>query len=110
MTFDTTFLSRESFRALRNRFHALAAQRSLTPSEIVLHNLIRQLPADRGFTAVTNKTKLTNGTNPRYSYLTAKGNLQYGGLRNREQFQKTYGFDIPDEEFKRLYGALMNSN
>lgn len=109
MTFDSTFLSRETFLAFRNRFHSLAKQRALTPSEVVLHNIIRQLPADRGFTAVTNPVKLANGAASTHAFITAKAALIWGNFRNQERFKAAYGFDIPSEEFKRLYGVLINS-
>lgn len=73
MTFEhTSPLTREQFLFTRTQIKNSAATKSLAPYEVVLNNLIRGLPLDRGFSPITNHTKLTNGCSAMESFSNAK--------------------------------------
>lgn len=73
MTFEyTSPLTREQFLFIRTQIKNSAATKSLAPYEVVLNNLIRGLPLDRGFSPITNPIKLSNGYTAMDSFNTAK--------------------------------------
>lgn len=57
-------LTKEQFIAFRDAFKSLAHSKQLTSRDIILYNVIRGLPVDRGFTPITNQNKLRNGSIP----------------------------------------------
>lgn len=75
-TFNT-LLNKEQFAEFRTAFKARAKNRTLSPSDMIVYNLIRGLPANRGFTAISNPTKLANGAQQWAGFNAARSNLQY---------------------------------
>lgn len=92
MTINSS-LSREQFIAFRDAFRALANSRQLTATDELVYNLIRGLPADRGFSPVTNPTKLANGARADFGfYWTSyylKSMLRYSAPKMMERYKLT---------------------
>lgn len=83
----TTFpanISREQFTAFRTTFRALANAKALTSTDILINNLIRGLPADRGFHPISNATKLANGADEWFGFNLAKSDFRWSN-----SFKKT---------------------
>lgn len=88
--FINTF-SIDVFQNIIQLFRDKANKTGLTASEHILYNKVRNLPASRGFTAITNKVKLTNGYDPQYGFKSAQSGLNY---------QLNYNFKTLVESFK----------
>ena len=54
-------INKEQYLAIKKIW---ANMKEHTASELIIYNLLRGFPADRGFTPVTNKNKLSNGHAP----------------------------------------------
>lgn len=54
-------VSKEEFLFIQKAFKEKAHNKTLTAEDILLYNIIRGKDIDRGFTPVTNPTKLANG-------------------------------------------------
>lgn len=89
-------LSREQFASIRAAFRKLANTKQLTPTDIVFHNLIRGLPSNRGFTTITNKTKIENGAEPDAAFAEARINLHNILKHNKQSLNTRFGGTIPD--------------
>lgn len=63
-----TLLTKEQFIIFRDAFKARARAKSITAADLLIYNVIRGHAANRGFTPVTNKTKLLNGYAPNYGF------------------------------------------
>lgn len=103
MTINSS-LSREQFLEFRAAYRALANDRQLTARDIMLYNMIRGLPLNRGFTNITNANRLANGANPEYGFKSAKstliGSLRYAKTKMVERFQ------LPEAVLDQLYKEL----
>jgi hypothetical protein len=53
--------SRQEFEFFKQAFKEKARNKQITAEDILLYNIIRGKDLDRGFTPVTNPTKLANG-------------------------------------------------
>lgn len=56
-----TEITKEQFIRFRDAFRARAHNKILTSTDMMLYNIVRGLPASRGFTPITNRNKLANG-------------------------------------------------
>lgn len=63
-----TLLTKEQFIIFRDAFKARARAKSITAADLLIYNVIRGHAANRGFTPITNKTKLLNGQQPNYGF------------------------------------------
>lgn len=77
MTTFNTLLSQEQFSQFHTAFKALAHARSLTSEDMIVNNVIRGLPEDRGFTAITNLVKIANGADKWHSFKCDSRHLVY---------------------------------
>lgn len=96
-------LDREQFTKFRTAFRALAAKRKLTPADMMLHNLLRDLPKDRGFTPIANRRKLDNGSDPWLGLKQAASHLKYMAKYRKADFSARFGFEFSDS----LIAAIM---
>lgn len=107
MTTTSYFLSREQFLSFHDQFKARAHARQLTSTDILLYNLIRDLPLTRGFSSITNATKLANGATPTFALDSARSHLQYL-LRRPDKIKALYSSlsdDIIAQLLTKLQGA-----
>lgn len=96
-------LDREQFTKFRTAFKALAAKRALMPADIMLYNLLRDLPKDRGFSAITNPRKLENGTDQWLGLKQAASHLKYMTKYRKADFNARFGLEFSDS----LIAAIM---
>lgn len=54
-------LTTEQFKIFQAKFKELARNKNITSPDILLYNIVRGYPTDRGFSAITNHNKLHNG-------------------------------------------------
>jgi hypothetical protein len=97
-------LTREQFATFRTAYRQLAHRNCLTPADILIYNLLRGFPADRGFSPTTNSTKLSNGQAPWLGFDSAKlalrTSIRYGTLAAR------YGSALGKEQADALLSML----
>ena len=91
-------LSREQFFAFRTTFRARSAVGNTTSHDIVIYNLIRELPISRGFTPITNQNKLANGATPNQQFDAVISHLKFLYRRHPDTFKGLFGKDISDEQ------------
>ena len=65
-------LSPSQFATYRATFKQRASDKTLSPIDMLIYNMIRGLPLSRGFTAITNPNKLANGADPWAAFKSAK--------------------------------------
>lgn len=103
MTINSS-LSREQFIEFRDAYRVIANARRLTARDIMLYNMIRGLPLDRGFTNITNGNKLANGADPQYGFKSTKSTL-IGALRySKAKMAELY--KLPEAVLDQLYKEL----
>jgi len=85
------------------------AKKEHDTADIILYNILRTKPADRGFIA---KGKNIQGNDPWYAYHNAlyiarsRVRITNPGLESRkEAFKKTFGFDAPEGMAEKFEGA-----
>lgn len=86
-----TFDQFQNFRAIYRKFALLNQNK---PQDILLYNIVRNLPMDRGFTNITNGTKIANGADPSFALKSAKTALSWGA---------DYGPNGPYARIKQRY-------
>ena len=72
-----------------------------SPSDHIIYNLIRGFDAKRGFTEITNRTKLSNGANPWAGFESAKADARW---RTRPMSTK---YTVGDVSYAEMYSARM---
>jgi hypothetical protein len=97
MTNTTYLLDRAQFSQFRTAFKALAHKRALLPSDMLLYNFLRDLPRERGFSPITNRRKLDNGSDPMISLKQALSHLKYMTKYRKEEFCARFGGVFSDE-------------
>lgn len=97
MTNTTYLLDREQFSQFRTAFKALAHKRALLPSDLLLYNFLRDLPKERGFSPITNRRKLENGSEPLISLKQALSHLKHMSKYRKEEVRARFGGVISDE-------------
>ena len=104
---NTNFmLTIEQFIPFRAGFLTLAKGRRVCPSDIILYNLIRNLPIDRGFTPITNERKLTYGMCPSEGFDKALDLLKRRCKYYRDELRATYGMHLIDALLAELVAKL----
>lgn len=106
MTTTSFIFTREQFAIIRDKFRALANTEQLTPADILIYNLLRGLPATRGFTPITNKLKLVNGTDPWLGFDQAKDSLRSMLKYNKASLNTRFGGVFEDAHFAFLQSSL----
>lgn len=104
ITTPSYLFSRDQFQSFRTYFRTCAADRQLEPTDMLLYNMIRGLPLDRGFSPITNPIKIANGAAPYLSFEQAKSTLRWTLKRNAADFKKKY--NITDEQVATLAAML----
>jgi hypothetical protein len=97
MTNPTYLLDCEQFSQFRTAFKTLAHKRALLPSDLLLYNFLRDLPKERGFSPITNKRKLENGSLPMISLQQAFSHLKYLSKYRKEELRARFGGVISSE-------------
>lgn len=69
----------QAFYKIFNHLNAKASNKKqgLSAAEHVLYNIVRGHLVDRGFTAISNQVKLSNGMDPHLGLIHAKATLKY---------------------------------
>lgn len=94
----TNFIcSKEQFQIFSEHFTAAANAKRLTSSDILLNNIIRGKDVRRGFTPITNPTKLNSGTKAWQGFDAARGQLIANLRYSCADIARQYGIDIPPE-------------
>lgn len=99
-------LSREQFFAFVSKFRTRAQSKELEPIDMMFYSITRGLPANRGFTPITNTRKLNAGQDPDYSYKTSKQHLKYLLTHKHAWIQGRYGVDFTPEIQGQLLEVL----
>ncbi len=86
-----TEITREQFITFRNAFRALAHAKQLTKEDMMLYNIVRGLPASRGFTSITSEVKLRNGMIADHSLCMARINLKWNLTRKLDMINAKFG-------------------
>lgn len=106
ITSPSYILSRDQYQAYHAFYKAKAINRQLTPADILIHNMVRGLPLDRGFTPITNPIKLANGAQPLLAFDQAKASMRWILKRQRPDFKKIFSDNITDEQVETFAAML----
>lgn len=99
-------LSRDQFQSFRTYFRTKANDRRLEPVDILIYNMIRGLPLDRGFSPVTSPIKIANGAQPWMSLDQAKASLRWKMKKYPAEFKKMFDDNITDEQMATFAAML----
>lgn len=97
-----TLLDREQFTQYHAAFKKLAAARQLTPADMMLHNIIRGLPLDRGFSATTNQRKLSSGQHPMLGLKQASTQLRYLAKYRKQELNARFAGMLTDQALDQI--------
>lgn len=97
MTTTTYILSKEQYQLFNEKFIEAANAKSLTSANIILNNILRGKDARRGFTPITNPTKLNHGANEWQGFDAARSQLVHYLRWSRKYFQEKFGLEITDD-------------
>lgn len=109
---NTYTLSKPEFIRFQTAFRKFANNKSIDSGDIVLYNLIRGCAIDRGFSPVTNATKLNNGHGAfqslSYAKSYAKARLigRHNKYRPSDYIKARFGLELTDEQVNELAGRL----
>jgi hypothetical protein len=95
---DTTFiLSKDQYELFNEKFTAAANAKSLTAGNMILNNILRNKDVRRGFTPITNPSKLAHGMNAWQGFIDARAQLSHNLRWGRPQLNQKFGIDLTDE-------------
>jgi hypothetical protein len=97
-----TQLNREQFIKYHAAFKTLAAAKLLTPADMVLHNLMRDLPATRGFSPTTNQQKIAAGQHRLLGLKQAVAALKFQAKYRKQQLIDRYSGTLTDQHLTDL--------
>jgi hypothetical protein len=106
MTTTSYLLTREQFQSFRTSFKEKSKLRILTPRDMLIYSMIRGLPVDRGFSPVTNETKLANGAAPWAALETTKASLKWSIKRHPDSFNASFENTLSPEQIAKLMEML----
>lgn len=86
-----TEITKEQFIAFREAFRARAHNKILTSTDMMLYNIVRGLPASRGFTPITNHTKLANGMIADNALVDARVSIKWKLCRGTDDLNTRFG-------------------
>ena len=95
-----TVITVEQFYIFQKAFKALAHKRALTAQDMLIYNILRGHDITRGFDALINPTKISNGLYPRHMIRSAVTLLVYKFAWKPENFS-----DVDDR-----YGNFFTAN
>lgn len=97
MTTNTTFiLSKEQFQLFNEKFIDAANRKALTAGNMILNNILRNKDARRGFTPITNPTKLGHGMDAWQGFKEARSHLISDLRWNRKLLLEKFGLEVTD--------------
>lgn len=107
-TISVLFEDKTLYSNILKNFRDKARENGLSVEEHVLYNLLRGLPADRGFTPISNTNKLQNNCmrDPMYALKSAKYQLRmsFGYIAEIDKISKELDKQVfKDEEARSLY-------
>ena len=105
----TQFLcSKEQLFLFKKQFKQLSRTGSITPSDVVMHNLVRGLDPKRGFTDITNQVKLTHGAvaDQGYAASVAQLKLSLRWTKSLESLAKRYDNALDQQTISTLISQL----
>lgn len=70
-------ITQHQFKNFRDAFKARATNKSTSATDHILYNIVRGKSLDYGFTAITNSSKLKNGSTPFQMFNEAKSVLRH---------------------------------
>ncbi|MGZ8924454.1 MAG: hypothetical protein ACXW2E_01090 [Nitrososphaeraceae archaeon] len=88
-------LTKEQINAFRQSFKKRAKDKDISSVDIMLYNLVRGFPSNRGFSKISNNTKLVNGQRPYQSYTDAKSKLKALLILRTSAILEWFGGTIP---------------
>ncbi len=97
-----TMLDREQFTKYHAAFKNLAATRQLTPADMMMHNIIRGLPIDRGFSPITNARKLGSGSHPMIGLKQASSHLRYLAKYKKQELNARFGGSLSEQAIDQI--------
>lgn len=102
MNTNTYILTKEQFQQYAAKFASKANSDSLAAHTMILHNILRNKDARRGFTPITNPTKLSNGADEWQGYKFARQTLLSSLRRNRAELSKYIGIEVTDDLIQQI--------
>jgi hypothetical protein len=95
---DTTFvLSKDQYELFNEKFATAAKAKSLTAGNMILNNILRNKDVRRGFTPITNRSKLAHGMNAWQGFIDARTQLVHDVRWGRKALKEKFGLDLTDE-------------
>jgi GTP-binding protein EngB required for normal cell division len=94
-------ISKEQYLAVKAAFKA---QKSHSAADHMIYNILRSYPADRGFTPISNKTKLDNGQRPNQAFESAKLEIEYQ-LRSQKylaSLKEKFGIEFSEDLINKI--------
>lgn len=90
-------LTKDQYTQFNKLFTNAANRKSISASDIILNNILRGKDARRGFTEITNETKLGHGMDPWQGYKQAKAQLISSLRWSRTSYVSKFGLDLSNE-------------
>ena len=97
MTTVSYILSKEQYQQFAASFIARAHAKNLSSGDMLLNNIIRNKDVRRGFTPITNPSKLGHGMNAWQGFVDARQSLNQQIRWGKDQLKHKFGVDITDE-------------
>lgn len=95
-------ITREQFLTFRDAYKELAHRKQVTAKDIVLYNVVRGLPNDRGFTSITNPVKIANGLQKDHGFKDALDSARFYASRRTSELSKRFNNFTNDEGFVKI--------
>ena len=90
-------LNKEQYQLFHEKFIEAANAKSLTAGNMILNNILRNKDVRRGFTPITNPSKLGHGMDAWQGFIDARQQLTSNFRWHRKQLHEKFGIEFTDE-------------
>ena len=97
MNTTSYILSKEQYQQFAASFTARAHAKNLSSGDMLLNNIIRNKDVRRGFTPITNPSKIGHGMNAWQGFTDAQQDLGRQIRWGKDQLKQKFGIEVNDE-------------
>lgn len=103
---NTHLITQEQFIKFRDAFKTLARDKKITAEDIVLYNVVRSFPVNRGFAHITNQIKLNNGQRRNQGIYNALGGIKFELRRNPDKVITRFDNFVTVDDVEKIMKVL----
>lgn len=109
MNTTSYILSKEQYQQFAAGFTARARTKNISSGDMLLYNIIRNKDVHRGFTPITNPSKINHGMNAWQGFVDARQTLNQQIRWSKDQLKSKFGVEFTEETTTAILDVLKDA-